>query len=419
MGDHPVTLVSFVGTGMFQPSSNGMGRYRETVYRFPDGTISKRVSLFVQALLDDMKGQITKVILIGTNTSSWDALVPEKEGKNTELWVRLNDLCEVGKKGIDTASTKELKTCLETYYGILFDILHHDDNLDESNIASVMQLYSSVITLIPPNSKLLLDITHGFRTMPLLLFQALQTYACEIVPELVTVVYGEYRQGEKESMVREFPELWKLSEIQRSVYTFKNTFDGEKLAESLDALQDESKLGDWVRTFSQLVQMNYVMQIGQSIRQLHNLLGKETENSQYAWRNEVVHYLCGLEKQLQQTRLSDQLLAFGRILFDHGLTMQAVISLRVAVETRVAEVMKQGIGDYALWDKNGDGQGFLYDACQGKGNLWDTLEKLRKDRNLIAHAGGEKYKNPPVVQAIPFDVYVKAVEKLFSLKGML
>jgi len=419
MKNKGVTLVSFVGTGMFEKSPADKGHYRETIYRFPDNTRSGKVSLFVEALLEKSDLGIQNVILIGTHTSSWDALVPDKDGENFALWDALNDSCSIKKTGLDDEGAKALEQCLvRKYSGINFSIIHHDDKLDEKNTEVVLGLYASVGKLIPQGSRLLLDITHGFRTMPLLLFQALQLYSPKFVPEEVNVVYGEYRSELKESEVRFFPNLWALSEIQRQVYAFKSTFDGDKLADSIDTFEKGSKLAEWIRTFSNMVKMNYVMQIGESIRQLRHILEKESRKSSFAWRNEVFRFLQEIEKKLDKKRLSEQLLVFGRLLFDHGLATQAIIALRVAVETRVAEVTKQGIGKYALWDVGGLGRSFLQDACKGDQALWEDMERLREARNLIAHAGGEKYKTPPKVQRIPFDVFEHAVQTLFMKEGM-
>lgn len=418
MRNQGTTLISMVGTGLFEESKTGEGNYRETVYRFPDGTKSESVSLFVKALLAKKDLSITSVILIGTNTSSWDALVPDKTGKQFELWSRLNEECSTKMSGITEKDAHSLENCLKEEYGIPFTVLHHDDVLDEENTEKVMRLYATVKQYVPDDTKLLIDITHGFRTMPLMLFQSLQLYSSAFEPDDVTVVYGEYRKEIKEAAVRFYSNLWKLSEIQKRIYAFKSTFDGGELADSLDVLEEQSNLAKWVRNFSDMVKKNYVLQIGTSMRQLKNILQKNNKESHPAWMVDVVLFLQDLGKRLEIQRTSEQLRVFGEILFEHGLITQAIISLRVAVETRIDEIASQPIGDYSFWDASGHGTELLHDACLGDERLWKTLESLRVLRNSIAHAGGDRYTLAPQAERIPFDEYDKAIIQLFEKKGM-
>ncbi|MDR2143171.1 MAG: hypothetical protein LBP29_02245, partial [Treponema sp.] len=96
------TLITSLGTGMYQ------GGYEITIYQFPDEKKSEyRTSLFLEAIIRSNIWPIKKVILIGTRTTSWDALIPNRDSdENAGLWQKILDECKNKEKGISDESVR-------------------------------------------------------------------------------------------------------------------------------------------------------------------------------------------------------------------------------------------------------------------------------------------------------------------------
>ena len=93
------TLISMLGTGN-KTEKNKEG-YSVTDYSF-NNTSHFTTRLFLQAVLKSRK-DINQIILLGTNTSSWDYLVDAVNDEREEtfsLWSDLYDQCESKEKGV-------------------------------------------------------------------------------------------------------------------------------------------------------------------------------------------------------------------------------------------------------------------------------------------------------------------------------
>ncbi len=66
----PYTLISMIGTGMYKTLKDFEG-YKKTDYSFGGGK-HFNTRLFMQALLECKYKDINQIILLGTDTSSWD-----------------------------------------------------------------------------------------------------------------------------------------------------------------------------------------------------------------------------------------------------------------------------------------------------------------------------------------------------------
>ena len=192
----PYTLISSVGTGMYKDG------YRQTTYTFPDGkTFETR--LFLEAILKCKYREIDSVILVGTQTSSWDALVDNSI--DNDLWEQVFSATNQGE-GIDGANPliHRLEEYLSNRFAnIKFIIKIHTDKVDFDTAESIFKTYNSLVPTIKKENHVLFDITHGFRSMPILLYQALQySFTQSESLQNVELVYGEYNINTRISIVR-------------------------------------------------------------------------------------------------------------------------------------------------------------------------------------------------------------------------
>ncbi len=373
------TLITSVGTGMYKDG------YKKTNYVFPNGR-EIETHIFLNALLSSHYRDFSKIILAGTVTSGWDMLVDVDNG----LWEKVLEAKENG--GVPDSLLKEVEKYLSKKLSLPVIIKCHTDKIDDDSSEEIFDLYSSIVPEIT-DENVLFDITHGFRSMPILLYQALQ-FAVSQNPKIrnVEIVYGEYKPEEKLSYVRELSSYWKYSQVSDALNVFDTKLDGFRLA---DLIQDEWERGSKaIRRFSQIVQTNFCLQIAEAARQIRNALKKYPENAP-AWLSKVRGVLEKILKTLggEDLPVSETLFNFSKFLYEHKLNVQAVICLQVAVESRICESenLAEKIGDYDWWQKNGRAalNKIKFVNYDNRKQIGVPLNNLEDFRNKVAHGGAK------------------------------
>jgi len=408
------TLISCVGTGMYKKE----GGYRKTVYQFPDKKKSEPTSLFLKAILEIEYRPIKKIILIGTFTSSWDMLIPDSSS-DSSLWERILGECSAKDKGISSESIRELKSRLPVWYNnIPFEIIVHTSELNQENVERVFSAYMSIPNALDSETDILFDITHGFRSMPLLMFQSLQLNASKIVNRKVQLIYGEYIDEEKISYVRNLSEYWNYYEISSAMKLFYERFDGKSLAEKVNPYWESG--AKCLRRLSEIVECNFSLQVPDLLKQIKNALDKYTETEKPQWVNDVWNMLN--EIYIKLTPKADDYYPNAKIVWEYSkllrekdLITQAVIALQVTVETAITEKFDSSkIGDYEWfngyinYDVNppqkieGVGRNRFAELRKKDQGMSFDLGQLERLRNQIAHGGGKDKKgNNPHQANIP------------------
>ena len=418
------TLISCIGTGMYKDG------YRKTIYRFSDGKEHK-TSLFLEAILETGYRQIKKVILVGTKTSGWHKLIVD-QGENETLFKKLREECENKKKGIGEDSKYELELKLrESYNNIPFKIIAHTDKLDQENVESVFSDYGKISYYLEPNTDILFDISHGFRSMPLLVFQSLQLNAMKIYRRRVELIYGEYIQDEDVSYVRDLSKYWDYYEISSAIRLFKEKFDGKLLAKKVKPFWENG--ADILDRLSEIVECNYSLQMPEALDQLKDALDNFSNPENLLWVTDVKSMLAEIFERLRMKQSEEKypvakiVWEFSKLLHKKDLITQAVIAKQVVVETAMTEKLDPSkIGDYD-WFRSGNPS-----SLGLKENAFQQLRELRKNnqklkilghleylRNQVAH-GGKKKENEDYNQE-----YIKgklksidnAIKELFTVLG--
>jgi len=393
------TLITSLGTGMFNRQSG----YRETTYRFPNGVSCNKTPLFLRAILETGYWPVRKVVLIGTRTSSWDVLIPDRDGENGDFWLAARERCEAG--GIDDALIRELEEKLPGWYGgIPFALEVHTPEISAANVEAVFAVYNRVCDEIAPDTDILFDITHGFRSMPVLIYQSLQLNIARLTrlaPRRVCLVYGEYNEREKVSQVRDLSQYWDYYEISAAKNLFEEKLDGRLLANKVEPYWAAGAAG--IRRFSEVVECNFSLQLPEALRQMRNALEKFDGAPAPPWaaavRDDVAKTVNALTVSGgEKYPTAKTLLKYARLLESKRLIVQAIIALQVTVETAVAEKFAPDkVGDYewfhgsAAVEKSagGDGRRYLKKIKNDDGRVKDLLNKIETLRNQIAHGGGK------------------------------
>ena len=113
------TLISMVGTGMYLNEITHEKEYRKTKYLFPDGK-EYTTRLFLEALTESHCREIEKIILVGTKTSNWGALIAEKDYETEGVFELYGRLYEGDKAGTGIADKD--REPLEQYLGGRFSV---------------------------------------------------------------------------------------------------------------------------------------------------------------------------------------------------------------------------------------------------------------------------------------------------------
>lgn len=427
------TLISMLGTGMYKTTENYEG-YIETEYYLENG-LHKQTRLFMQALLECKYKDINQIIILGTDTSSWDCLVDKDKDERDEtiaLWSDLFDQCESKQKesqpsGVTRENLDRLEKYLAERFNVEVFIREHTHKIDNNTAAKIFECYSGIAKLCKKGNSILFDITHGFRSMPVLLYQSLQYSLSQQTNQLVEIVYGELDlNNKKKGYIRNLSNYWNFSELTNALSIFNEKLDGFKLSEILSPYW--SKGSKAIKSLSEIVQTNFALQIIEVIKQIKNALAAYPKNSP-EWLLPVKSSLEKIAK-LEAPTVSVTLYNYSLFLNEHKLNVQAVITLQVTVEAIIVEKFgsPEQYGDYEWWKNTGKEKLKQYKFPNGKTtktkhsdewkNIGNPLTNLEAFRNQIAHGGGKnKEGNYPHAANIPaiYESGKRGVENLFDL----
>jgi CRISPR-associated Csx2 family protein len=385
------TLISSIGTGMYKKE----GGYRDTVYQFPDGK-KYETKIFLKAVLETKYRPIKKVILIGTTSSSWDVLIPSDT--NFDFWSKILGECE--KNAFSDESKKELESKLSKWYNnIKFEIVVHTNEFKRENVKEIFDKYLDIPDLLERETNILFDITHGFRSMPLLIFQSLQLNASKIYGKKVELIYGEYIEEEKISYVRDLSEYWNYYEISSAIKQFDDKLNGRLLAVKIKEYWPSG--AESLKKLSDIVEFNFSLHICEALKKIKVSLDNYSEEGKPQWVNVVRDKIAYIYKKLKQKDdekypVAKTVWEFSNLLFNKKLITQSVIAKQVAIETAVTEKMdKTKIGDYDWLNTHTVPKGMTETPKQLLNRIRNLNEELRKltylehQRNQIAHGGVE------------------------------
>ena len=393
------TLISFIG------AHYGEG-YDTTEYTFFPGKENEEriVSNDTSLAIISAKKQhwrIVRAIIIGTYTSKWSELVSSAD---SDLKSRI-DSVPMNDENDDLR--KELETYLSKKYKTEFRLIAHTDHIDDDSIEGLSLFYNSdVFSELKNDTGYLVDITHSFRTMPILLFQTLQQHMPAFNEnKSIELIYGEQGIDKKHSVFRDLGKFWDAYKLTAALNLFRYSFDGRGLVPYLEQV-GYKKAAEWVSFFSSAVKSDYLMPVWKSLKLLNEAIKELSADPGLAWVIETRSILQEIAGDLNRcTEPYDIFYRLGTLLRQRGLYTQAVIAYEAAVETRMAvyKARKEGakqyryIGKYSLWldSKESSGLRNLLKKRFLPRNLEKQFDEFVHLRNNIAHAGASVWKKDP------------------------
>ena len=162
-------LVSFLGTSRIEKKEAGYRQYLQANYKFDNGDSYE--SPFIAVALK-YHYNIDKLILIGTPKSMWEEVYHAFTGEIDDVYAELGAFCENATKDTSLESLphkEKIEKALGN--GSKIVLVHYGLNRDEISCNS--ELVLSIEKLLQSGDELYLDITHSFRSLPLLLMNSL------------------------------------------------------------------------------------------------------------------------------------------------------------------------------------------------------------------------------------------------------
>ena len=395
------TLISFIGR------SESNRAYKVATYRFEDG-FEFTTTYFGSAVLNHMRwkrlnGRSTLVpsrwVIIGTPTSGWDQLldfVAQTDPNSAEAALSWAGKVE---KTLQTGPiTSDLLREFEQNFAIALGV---DVRLYAvANDADA--IFEAIRESVAPQSEVVLDITHGYRTMPMHALLALGALRWISGIEITGILYGAFDQPN--------------SDGTKSAQSLENSARLAKLTPALAQLQLMDDVGHIAEIFAssntELKQrlertqhFESIMQYGKSSAPRGHALGMLRRFQSTS----AIETVCAKAVEEALTRITADGDAFGlrarsqvackrrdylralslaneallRLVVDlHGLRSEAELAITNGQRDSLYEVLTQ-LANNALRDEcNKSGA-----PLNGNKSAYNSLKALKYSRNSVMHPG--------------------------------
>lgn len=366
-------LITFLGKGR-KPD----GGYRRANYRFEDSH-SCRTPYFGLALLQNTARQkpVDHFMIFGTSESVWDALLADDMGAS-DLWLELGEQVENG-----TVTDSILA-------GVVPEV---EENLRKKGLINKLSLklipfgcdsreqvviLQTLAAMINKGDVISMDITHGFRTLPMLgLISALFLQELKDV-EVQGLFYGALEMTGMDGVtpVVRLDGLMKIAGWLTAISAFKNSGNYglfSNLLDNRDIADNLEQAGFLEQTLNITSARSHLKKAGDDFPDLaaedpvFQLFSAQLQEFT-AWSNEQSY--AG-----RQIAAANNALQTGNYVRAAALAMEAVITSRTTGNPQDYEVRQKA-------------RNILNDSCRGKGKKPPVIAaymELRDLRNALAH----------------------------------
>ena len=392
-----ISIITLVG---------GAPKYDTTTYEFEDGNLSAETTVFSNALIERYRKELKSIVYLGTDTSSWSSILPEPDNEEDDKLIKSlkENEAAVGSKRLPIKSEdfEKVRKRLKEYYT---DFEVHVLQPQKSNInleENPLAVYSKMIDYVE-KTKIVFDISYGFKYMPLFMFESLQM--SDFDADDITLLYAEKNDEKKNYIVRDISKIWRAAEVNKALYTFKTTLNGEKLSKYIIRAGEED-LGEWIFKFTEYIQKSYLAVCDMTFfGRLKDILERVNEEEQSFVRqtkqflmNDILSRFDFNPDDNPCNKQSCFLVDFADLLKSKNLFTQALIALREALYIRLYENHDSDLIGTYLSDKELAKIKFYQDfdkKCR-EYKISFRLRELKNIRNLSAHAGIELIKKDKV-----------------------
>lgn len=229
-----------------------------------------------------------------------------------------------------------------------------DGNTEEE----LWNIFNEVVNRVNEGEHVALDITHAFRSLPMLLLVVGSFLQATRQVQIEHIFYGQYVKGQCETPVLDLVLLLHLIDWTSAVRRFKETGDARWIGETLVQTHNQlyktgtgkprslQKAGKELANLAQSLRLGRLLEIAKTSAQLQSILPQAAGEIR-TWAKPFELLLDDLQKQTQQIAYTDtatlntehlfKQLDIIRQLFAYGLIMQA------------AQAAREWVVNWAIW----------------------------------------------------------------------
>lgn len=265
-------LISFLGTGRIGRDDSSKRQYEKTTYRIEDKDYQG--SFMANVLIQHLK--IDEVIVIGTLKSMWEELyrvLSEEEFYDEELAFSTSVKIDSFNCETDISKGEIIMKMLAQIKNLHPIIINYGINQEEitNNINKIL----SIDNILENGDEIYIDITHSFRSLPLMLNSAIN-YVSEVSKKKIQIkgiYYGMLEVSSPKELgytpVVQLNSINVLNDYITGAYEFQNMGTAYKLS---DLLKDQNKSYSVVLDdFSQSQSLNHIYDLKSQVQKLKSI----------------------------------------------------------------------------------------------------------------------------------------------------
>ena len=159
------TLISFLGKANKKPGESGTSGYRSANYQFDGELITEKY--FGLALIRQIKPE--RIVVVGTAGSMWDVFFEDQHDSDDEGLLQVMEAMDAGQLTEGELQRFEQRMSQRLELSVEFMLIPVAKTAEDQ-----VQILTSLSKRIAAGEKVTLDVTHGFRHLPMLALVAAQ-----------------------------------------------------------------------------------------------------------------------------------------------------------------------------------------------------------------------------------------------------
>lgn len=383
-------LISFIGTGKKSRDGKAEREYEKAIYKLSGKEV--RTPFIAKALKEFVEPD--KIFLIGTPHSMWEDVYRSfADHPDDDVWTEIGDWCE--KADEDTpAEGLPHKEAIEQAIGDGSRIFLIRYGIDEEQIQQNINIILGMRNILNNGDEIIVDITHSFRSLPLLIMQLI-LYLKQIDSPKVKVshvYYGMLEVSQKlgYAPVVDISSMISLSDWITAAFTFKLNGSSKQAVELLEKEGGESA-ASLLDKFSSVSSLNDMRQLQKQVQELSGIK-YPSEMARLALKPTVIAFINKF-KNLKPSEFQYRLAEWH---YNNGNYFAAYNDLVECIVTKVCEETPE-----YKWDDYNNRQSVrdAYKAVNAK-NPSDTdslyctdqlviiYQKINPIRNYLVHLAG-------------------------------
>jgi len=371
-------LISFLGTGGYSDKNKSRGEYRTATYSI-DGE-EYTCEFVAEALYNHYN--VDKIIYIGTLKSMWEVVYDNRtfiKDPDEKQW---NKLSVIVDDATHKSSINEHENTIRKAFSnsVIYPFVLKYGLNEEENEFNIKQLFS-IDSILNNNDKIIIDISHGFRSLPIVLINVLNYIAEHSLKniEIDNISYGMFEVSNEMNNISPIVNLNIIKELYattKAAHEFSEYGNAYIFAELLK--DTEKSISSILKDFSDSKSLNHIYDLKSKIQQLKGLKFENLTEIQKTTIPKIINdFISRFDKAETDSQYQYEI---AKWMFDKKQYGFAAISLSESILTKGCEL-----------------KGFDPSLKQARDEIKNTLRKIdqeadgirrktNKIRNLSAHS---------------------------------